>query len=293
MCGPTNGCPCNACVELVNFKVNRLQHLCRKGTVPNESVRGQENFKVTDLYYCGRMKSQCYCGTCDGVCGPNNGCPCFDCLELVGIKLNRLGHFAKRGQINIVVAHMHKRSSELFYCGRLKHPLTCGICVGKCDPTTGCPCVDCFELSTFKTNRMGDVCHKGYGTILGGHTGVFSKDLFYCNKPKMQCHCGKCDGNCGPTNGCPCFDCLELVGMRALPSRFTERICKQLPTCTCPICRSPTQIKNSHGNIVIKGDEGGFGGHTRIDSGKLYYCGIVHNECICGTCDGRCGPTNG
>ncbi|KAG4068933.1 hypothetical protein HA402_005081 [Bradysia odoriphaga] len=293
VCGPTNGCPCNSCVELVNFKVNKLQHLCRKGTVANESVIGQENIKVTDLYYCGRTKNQCYCGLCDGVCGPN-GCPCFDCLELVGLKVNRLGHFSKRGFVGIVAIHLGKPSSELFYCGRVKETLVCKICVGVCDPTNGCPCVDCFKLSEFKINRVGDVCHKGNSMINGGHTGTPCKDLFYCNKAKMQCHCGNCNGNCGPTNGCPCFDCLELVGMLVLPARFTMRICKRLPTCPCQICRNYTrQVRNSHGNIAVKGDMGGYGGHTNIDSGKLYYCGIVHNDCLCGSCDGRCGPTNG
>ena len=26
------------------------------------------------------------------------------------------------------------------------------------------------------------------------------------------CRCGKCDGQCGPSNGCPCNACVELVG---------------------------------------------------------------------------------
>lgn len=294
VCGPTNGCPCNACVELVNFKVNKLQHLCHKGTVANESVVGQGRINVTDLFYCGRRKNECYCGTCDGTCGPDNGCPCTDCLQLVDIKVNRLGHFSKKGLIGSAL-HLPTSASELFYCGRVKSQSICGICTGLCDPTNGCPCVDCFMLSDYKINRLGDVCRKGNYMTNGGLTETPCNDLFYCNKPKMQCHCGTCDGNCGPSDGCPCFDCLELVGMLVLPKRFTVRICKRSPaTCSCPICKNyERQARNSHGNVAVKGDVGGYGGHTNIDSGALYYCGIVHNECNCGSCDGRCGPTNG
>lgn len=301
-CGPTDGCPCNACVELVNLRVNKSGHLCRKGTIENQSVNGQPNLKVTDLFYCGRLKNECYCGTCDGMCGPVNGCPCVDCLELVDMKVNRLGNFCKQGPTNIMVFHLNgKPSSQFFYCGKFKNQFSCGICVGVCDPTNGCPCADCFLLSKPKVNRLKDFCYNGTDDVLiAGHTGTPSKDLFYCNKPKNQCHCGNCDGNCGPTNGCPCFDCLELVGLSVLPARFTIRICKRNKSvdarqeCPCDICRNyEHQIRNSRGDIAVKGDSGGPGGFTKIDSKNLYYCGVVHNECKCNICDGRCGPTNG
>ena len=32
---------------------------------------------------------------------------------------------------------------------------------------------------------------------------------FYCGRPSTV-NCGECDGNCGPTNGCQCLDCLKL-----------------------------------------------------------------------------------
>lgn len=297
-CGPTNGCPCNACCELLDLKVNSLGHLCRKGTIPNELVLGQEHFKVTDLFYCGRIKNQCSCGYCDGRCGPSNGCPCFDCLELVDIKVNRLRHFCKKGTENRIVGHVNKVSSELYYCGKSKSR-NCGICAGVCDPTNGCPCEDCLSLE-FKINRFGDVCSRGSSTLSAGHTGIASKDLFYCNKQKDHCHCGTCDGFCGPNNGCPCFDCLELFGLSVLPSTFSMRICRRNMSeeawryCTCNVCKNyDQQMKNSRGNITVKGDPQGTGGDTNVGSKHLYYCGIVHNECRCGTCDGRCGPTNG
>jgi len=48
---------------------------CREGT---DSGRG--------ILYCGRRftaKGECPCGTCDGVCGPNNGCACPACWALL------------------------------------------------------------------------------------------------------------------------------------------------------------------------------------------------------------------
>jgi hypothetical protein len=33
--------------------------------------------------------------------------------------------------------------------------------------------------------------------------------LRYCLQ--NQCKCGKCDGQCGPTDGCPCNDCAQLL----------------------------------------------------------------------------------
>lgn len=117
-CGPTNGCPCNACVELVNLRVNKSGDICRKGTIENRLVLGQDNVKFSDLFYCGRMKNRCYCGKCDGMCGPYDGCPCFECLELVDIKVNQLGHFCKKGPNNITAFHLNRLCSELFYCGK-------------------------------------------------------------------------------------------------------------------------------------------------------------------------------
>lgn len=185
-CGPANGCPCNACVELVDLKVNKSGHLCHRGTIESESVLGQANIKTTDLFYCGRSKNECFCGSCDGTCGPNNGCPCFACLELVDIKINQLGHLCKRGPINTMSPHLNRPSSELFYCGKSKNEFICGICVGFCDVSNGCPCDDCFKLLQPKINRLGDVCHKGAYKLNAGHTGIACEYLFYCNKPKSQ-----------------------------------------------------------------------------------------------------------
>ena len=38
-----------------------------------------------NILYCGKRKDECKCGSCDGVCGPNNGCPCQDCFALLKV----------------------------------------------------------------------------------------------------------------------------------------------------------------------------------------------------------------
>lgn len=35
------------------------------------------------ILYCGLKKDQCRCGSCDGTCGPNNGCACKACDSLL------------------------------------------------------------------------------------------------------------------------------------------------------------------------------------------------------------------
>ena len=46
------------------------------------------------------------------------------------------------------------------------------------------------------------------------HLGTIGK--YYCGKRVLDCRC--CDGNCGPTKGCNCADCMQLdVSSRHLP----------------------------------------------------------------------------
>src|SRR3990167_5798359 len=52
----------------------------------NSYITNDEGARVmlgdTRVYYCGRWKYQCRCGTCDGCCGPDNGCCCNSCFRL-------------------------------------------------------------------------------------------------------------------------------------------------------------------------------------------------------------------
>lgn len=84
------------CVELVGFKVNKDNVLARKGQIQgpwsnNAKSGGDTSMAAKDLYYCGKDKDECRCGSCDGVCGGSSGCPCNSCVELVGFKVSGSG----------------------------------------------------------------------------------------------------------------------------------------------------------------------------------------------------------
>jgi hypothetical protein len=104
--------------------------------------------------------------------------------------------------------------ADLYYCGRRMGHCRCGECDGRCGPTNGCPCEACLAVIGLRINLDGVLCNKGGsrgGT--GGDTGMAPSDLYYCGRRMGHCRCGKCDGRCGPTNGCPCEGCLAVVGL--------------------------------------------------------------------------------
>jgi hypothetical protein len=38
---------------------------------------------ASEVWYCGKRRDSCQCGTCDEFCGPADGCPCPDCRVLL------------------------------------------------------------------------------------------------------------------------------------------------------------------------------------------------------------------
>ncbi|KAG2488809.1 hypothetical protein HYH03_012608 [Edaphochlamys debaryana] len=70
-----------------------------------------------------------------------------------------------------------------------------------------------------RLNRDGRAAFMGSGGAegSGGDTGRRAREVFYCGGVMGQCRCGRCDGQCGPTNGCPCHACAELLGKRLAP----------------------------------------------------------------------------
>ena len=63
-----------------------------------------------------------------------------------------------------------------------------------------------------RLNRDGVIVHVGQAGYRGGDADLKALDLVYCGRRMGQCRCGKCDGQCGSWNGCPCNACVELVG---------------------------------------------------------------------------------
>ena len=164
---------------------------------------------------------------------------------------------------------------RLWYCGKGKNQCRCGWCDGVCGPSNGCPCDSCLQLLVdgvaVSINDSSDIVVKG--SRKGGNAGWIGlppSEVWYCGRRKNQCKCGRCDGQCGPTNGCPCDDCFQLLvsaGVVAL---------------------------NRSGDPAIKGvSTERDAGWTGLPTSEVWYCGRRKNQCKCGRCDGRCGPTNG
>lgn len=61
-------------------------------------------------------------------------------------------------------------------------------------------------------NKEGALCHRGTGHAKAGDLHLSPSEAYYCGRKMNQCRCGDCDGMCGPTDGCPCNACVELVG---------------------------------------------------------------------------------
>jgi hypothetical protein len=242
------------------------------------------------VLYCGKVKNQCRCGTCDGRCGPDNGCPCNACKNTL-LRLRHLeayfmknddGDLIYRGNGNLTAGDTGLPACEVFYCGKTKHECRCGECDGQCGPSNGCPCDSCKRVLVRSTapgyiiffrNSDGARVFRGTGDRGTGYLGMSSSSVYYCGRWKFQCHCGGlCDGRCGPDNGCPCDACVELLNQ---PSVIGDGLI------------------NSQGAIVLKGYHGYSTGDVHLPGVDIYYCGRRMNECRCGLCDGVCGPSNG
>ncbi|KAG2433117.1 hypothetical protein HYH02_012819 [Chlamydomonas schloesseri] len=116
------------------------------------------------------------------------------------------------GKVGVVVAAgggearykvMHLRTSATwFYDRRALRPLPGCMAAARC--------------KRMKLNREGRAAFLGSdaGGGTGGDTGRSPRAIFYCGAALGQCRCGGCDGRCGPTNGCPCHACAELIGKK-------------------------------------------------------------------------------
>ncbi len=119
----------------------------------------------TRVYYCGRvMSDKCKNGCCDGVCGPNGGCPCNSCEEFMteNILYNSDGAPIHLGKSNTRKIKSKSRraygikTSNVFYCGRRMNQCKCGRCNGVCGPTNGCPCDSCDKIDHIDVNALID-----------------------------------------------------------------------------------------------------------------------------------------
>jgi hypothetical protein len=120
--------------------------------------------------YCGRRVGQDGyhqpCGSCDGRCGPTNGCQCKSCYDLDMETQHRatMMGFDKKFDAEFfnrdgAICHLsfnkpgyHEDANYRpyrFYCGRYVgsgYYSNCSICSGRCGPSNGCQCIACYLL---------------------------------------------------------------------------------------------------------------------------------------------------
>lgn len=200
--------------KLPKKTTNKSGHKAKLGTGPVPT--GDTGQPASSLYYCGLPLNPCRCGGCPTkFCGPTDGCPCSDCVAILGWKVNSSGDLAKPGGALGDGGDTTMPPENLFYCGKWKMQCRCGTCDGQCGPLSGCPCHSCIGLVGLRVNRDGALCRKGVGQGVGV-VGMKWCDLYYCGKRKMECRCGgECGERCGGIgqggSGCPCASCLDLV----------------------------------------------------------------------------------
>mmetsp|Transcript_36489 Transcript_36489/g.77608 ORF Transcript_36489/g.77608 Transcript_36489/m.77608 type:complete len:376 (-) Transcript_36489:322-1449(-) len=208
--------------------------------------------------------------SCDGRCGPSNGCQCRQCYEQT---------FTGTSSPNV------RRQGEggRMYCGRWvgadyhdgprRYCTSAGRggcnCDGRCGPNNGCQCKDCYEATfgrasptpaastTVRVVREGAEARKYCGRRVG--TDYHQGPQRWCTS-KGYARCG-CDGRCGPTNGCQCKECYEQTFS-------TVRVAR----------------RGAQGRLYC-------GRRVDYHDGAQRWC-TTQGRRRC-SCDGRCGPNNG
>ena len=166
------------------------------------------------ILYCGEKyttESGCKCTSCNGFCGPRNGCACPECeytLSYILYATNKM----KCGQCENMLTRMHL--GELWSIKKQYSSFKCNICQKKYD-NFSVPVMHCLHCNY-------DMCPKcAFSKITTNNLQNFvstmpiqSGGVFYCGKKftdSGECICGLCDGYCGEKNGCSCPMCFTIL----------------------------------------------------------------------------------
>jgi hypothetical protein len=254
-CGPDSGCQCHACHEL-DEEIARRRAIMGLEVFRNRNNREchisynpaaqNGHYSAGYKFYCGGTGvthrpggRQC---TCDGTCGPNNGCQCSACFELEEAYHRREipapervsveeGRNNANRKVRCSFDSYHRRR-YLRYCGanvgQSGYHQPCGRCDGRCGPNSGCQCQAChaldeviaqrqqqlgLEVIDIFRNQSGHECHVSFCPPSSHGTSGYK---FYCGRRvgregyQPQVASCRCDGVCGPSNGCQCSDCFAL-----------------------------------------------------------------------------------
>lgn len=93
--------------------------------------------------------------------------------------------------------------------------------------------------------------------------------------------CGGCDGRCGPSNGCPCDDCFELLQREVEKAVAVSRVAlRNADMSVTDSGGEPPKVINSAGDVVSKGrTDRGRGGFTGLPAAEVFYCGKLKQQC--------------
>lgn len=233
------------------------------------------------VFYCGQLKNECRCGSCDGRCGPENGCPCSSCLmELMSRSYASSASTptyaaaypaapaSVAGLPDFINVSDHYHTLKRFArndgwaCDGRHLPGGCRSgctdfrqlthqmhhrwrCMDGCDYDLCGRCVEALRRPV-QRNADGAEVHFGSGSSWaraqrlglndrGGFAGLRCSEVYFCGRQQHQCRCGRCDGRCGPTNGCPCDACLALL--------HQEHVDVHTAVAT-PTARGSTELRN-------------------------------------------------
>ena len=177
------------------------------------------NGDAKGILYCGQKYTNnggCQCSTCDGFCGPNNGCACPDCEYTLAYLLYATEKM-KCGKCNQILIRINlynlraiTKSYDSFGCDICKKSYNKGyIPVLHCNE---CNYDICPKCAFSKINLSDLKKHKNEIPLPGKNSG---EGILYCGTKYTNdgfCICKGCDGYCGKTNGCPCPMCSIILG---------------------------------------------------------------------------------
>ena len=171
------------------------------------------------ILYCGDQYTNekcCSCGSCDGHCGIDNGCPCPDCEYTLSYILYSTGKM-KCGKCQKTLIRLKQRELKTIYSSKNINTFKCDSCNKRLSNELYIPLMHCLKckynlcpkcafakITPFEQENIK--IEEGFNDGVG---------MIYCRKNYTNegfCLCGSCDGNCGEENGCPCPLCDAILG---------------------------------------------------------------------------------
>ena len=94
-----------------------------------------------DMFYCGQRCGRCFCRSCDGFCGPDNGCPCQNCILTAEMAMLSSGLRCKRDHLLTCIVTL----KDEFKCQKCDKIVTSPFSLGceLCGYNDSCICCKC------------------------------------------------------------------------------------------------------------------------------------------------------